>query len=78
MLSKMTTEEAKLLRAEFIRFLTVDSETQDGRRKEFNQAIFMPDYGHPCFYRTDLYMVLEKFDRAISSIVCRKSADIEG
>ena len=52
------------LRAEFIRWLTEDSETNDGRRKEFNQAIFDPETGHAVWSATDLYMVLQKFDRA--------------
>ena len=51
------------LRERFLYYLTVDSETQDRRRKDFNQAIFMEN-GHPCFTRTDLDMVMEKFDRA--------------
>jgi len=31
----------KLLRDLFLKYLTVDSETQDGRCKDFNQAIFI-------------------------------------
>lgn len=52
------------LRAEFLRLLTEDSETKDARRKEFNQAIFDPDTGYAIWQATDLYMVLQKFDRA--------------
>ena len=57
------------LRRLFLKYLTVDSETQDARRKEFNQAIFMPDDGTfhagcQVFTNTDLDMVMEKFDKA--------------
>jgi hypothetical protein len=41
----MTPEE---LRAEFVRLLTVDSETRDRRRKDFNQAVFFPPNDPPC------------------------------
>ena len=50
----------------FFKYLTEDSETQDARRKEFNQAIFDKDEGWQVFNGTDLEMVLEKFDRAVS------------
>jgi hypothetical protein len=58
------------LRELFIKYLTVDSETQDARRKEFNQAIFIdPDDklfgGREVFCGTTLDMVMAKFDKAI-------------
>lgn len=54
-----------LLRAEFLRLLTVDSETKDRRRREYNQAIFDADEGWAVFNGTDLDMVMQKFDRAV-------------
>ena len=53
------------LRELFVKYLTQDSATQDARRREFNQAIFDAEAGWAVFCRTDLDMVLEKFDRAI-------------
>ena len=58
------------LRELFIKYLTQDSQTQDMRRKEFNQAIFIDPSdklfgGHQCFNGTNLDMVLEKFDKAV-------------
>lgn len=43
------------------------------RRKDFNQAIFLPysdDYfsGKQVFNGTDLEMVMEKFDKAVSEL----------
>jgi len=52
------------LREFFMQRLTVDSNTEDRRRKEFNQAIFSGETGYACFNGTDLDMVLEKFDLA--------------
>lgn len=54
------------LRAEFLRLLTVDSETQDRRRREYNQAIFDPT-GYAIWSSTDLDMVMEKFDKAVKN-----------
>jgi len=48
----------------FIQRLTVDSNTEDRRKKEFNQAIFSEETGSSCFNRMELDMVLEKFDLA--------------
>lgn len=65
-------EFVRKLRAEFVRLLTVDSETTDARRREYNQAIFMPaeDMGGIAIWtRTDLSMVMEKFDKA--SVIVR-------
>jgi len=58
------------LRKLFLKYLTVDSNLQDARRKEFNQAIFIAPSdkvlsGHQVFCNTDLDMVLEKFDKAV-------------
>ena len=62
--------DAQRLRELFIKYLTQDSQTQDARRKEFNQAIFINPSskffgGHQVFDGTDLDMVLEKFDKAV-------------
>ena len=72
-------EEIGELRILFIKHLTVDSETQDARRKEYNQAIFInPDDelfgGAQIFCNTDLDMVLEKFDKATKEILRRHHA----
>lgn len=58
------------LRAEFIRLLTEDSETNDARRREFNQAIFWSesDGGRCIWTSVDLDMVLEKFDKAVKGL----------
>jgi hypothetical protein len=53
------------LRELFLKYLTVDSETHDARRKEFNRAIFDAREGWQVFNGTDLDMVMEKFDKAI-------------
>ena len=53
------------LREFFLKYLTEDSETQDARRKDFNQAIFNAKEGWAVFHGTDLDMVMEKFDRAV-------------
>lgn len=58
------------LRELFLGYLTKDSESQDARRKEFNQAIFIdPDDemfgGGQVFNGTDLDMVMDKFDKAV-------------
>lgn len=56
------------LRAFFFHYLTVDSKTQDARRKEFNQAIFDVKEGWAIFSNTDLDMVMEKFEKAVKSL----------
>jgi len=66
-------EIVKELRRLFIKYLTQDSETNDARRKEFNQAIFIdpednPFGGHQVFSNTDLDMVMEKFDKAVKEM----------
>ena len=58
------------LRQLFLKYLTEDSETQDARRKEFNQAIFDREEGWAVFNGTDLDMVMEKFDKAVKEVNC--------
>ena len=53
------------LRQLFLKYLTIDSETKDARRREFNQAIFDAEEGWAVFNETDLDMVMEKFDKAV-------------
>jgi hypothetical protein len=57
-----------LLKELFLKYLTEDNETEDMRRKEFNQAIFDKEEGWACFNDTDLYMVLDKFDMAVKEL----------
>lgn len=38
----MTPEDMAAFRAMFVEMLTTDSETKDRRRKDFNQALFLP------------------------------------
>ncbi len=59
-------ETLKVVKQLFLGYLTVDSETQDRRRRDFNQAIFGGKEGHAIFNGTDLGMVMEKFDKALS------------
>ena len=57
------------LRELFIKRMTVDSDHNDHRRKDFNQAIFCyDDYTHEhkqCFCDTNMEMVLQCFDDAV-------------
>ena len=66
----VTGEERALLREEFLRLLTVDSQTQDRRRRDYNQAIFAPEEagGWAVFNGTDLHMVMRAFDRAVKNL----------
>jgi hypothetical protein len=57
-----------LLRELFKKYLTEDSETKDMGRTEFNQAIFDKEEGWGCFVKTDLYIVLDKFDMAVKEL----------
>ncbi len=57
-----TTEE---LRSLFLKYLTIDSQTHDARRRDFNQAIFNREKGWAIFHGTDLDMVMEKYDKAV-------------
>lgn len=74
--ARLQAAEAKLVleeflndfREEFLKALTEDSETQDRRRKDFNQAIFDGERGFACFNGTDLSMVMEKFDKAVKNL----------
>ena len=58
----------KELRTLFLKYLTIDSETQDRRRKNFNQAIFDAKKGWAVFNGTGLDMVMEKFDAATEEL----------
>jgi hypothetical protein len=60
--------EIDVIRREFFRLLTEDSETTDARRKEFNQAIFNAEKGWACFNNTSLDMVMDKFEMAVKNI----------
>lgn len=62
------SDEIESLRAEFLRLLTQDGGTTDRRRKDYNQAIFDPDSGYAVWSGTDLYMVMERFDRAVKNL----------
>ena len=56
------------LRSLFIKRMTEDSETQDRRRKDYNQAIFgYQDDGttYQAWVTIDMDMVLECFDNAV-------------
>ena len=54
----LSEADLKRLRVLFLKYLTVDSETNDARSEEFNLAVF------DVFDGTDLDMVMEKFDKA--------------
>lgn len=60
-------EDTRRLRDEFVRLLTTDSETNDMRRREFNQALFMAD-GEQVWTKVTLSMVLEKYDKAVRAL----------
>ena len=64
----MDKHERERIRKTFIHYLTFDSETHDARRKEFNQAIFDAKEGWAVFNRTDLDMVMEKFDKTLQEL----------
>lgn len=64
-------EDYERLRNLFIKRMTEDSDTQDRRRKDFNQAIFgFNDDGstYECFCKTDMDMVLRCFDDAVDDL----------
>lgn len=64
-------ENYERLRKRFIKRMTEDSNTQDRRRKDFNQAIFgFNEDGstYQCFCETDMGMVLQCFDDAIDDL----------
>lgn len=61
------------LRDEFVRLLTVDSPHDNTRRRDFNEAVFMPMdgqtwSGHAIWTQTTLDMVLDKFDKAVKNL----------
>jgi hypothetical protein len=56
------------LREEFLRLLTVDSESRDRRRKGYNQAIFDAERGYAIWNGTSLDMVMDKFDQAVRNL----------
>jgi hypothetical protein len=56
------------LRELFLKYLTVDSKTQDRRRRGYNQAIFDAKEGWAVFNGTDLDMVMEKYDKAVKEL----------
>jgi len=60
--------DPQVLREEFLRLLTEDSETKDMRRREYNQAIFDADKGYAIFNGTDQDMVMHKFDKAMKEV----------
>lgn len=53
------------LRKLFLKYLTEDSETQDARRKDFNEAIFDKDDGFQIYTFVELSDVMDKFDKAV-------------
>lgn len=65
---KETIEDIREL---FIKRMTVDSDHNDRRRKDYNQAIFHYDEyradgtTYPVFFGTDMDMVLQCFDDAV-------------
>lgn len=56
------------LRKEFVKLLTVDSDTGDARRRDFNQAIFDAERGFAVWNNTDLGMILGKYDQAVKNM----------
>lgn len=58
------------LRDEFLRLLTTDGDTNDRRRKTYNQAIFATgdEGGYPVFTGTNLFMVMHTFDKAVKNM----------
>lgn len=55
------------LRSEFIRLLTTDSPHHDRRRRDFNEAVFMPG-GTAVWTQTTLGMITSAFDRAAATL----------
>lgn len=58
--------DAEDLRAEFLKFLTVDINHYFLAKR--NQALFDPKDGFAVFTGTSLDMVMDKFDRAVESL----------
>jgi hypothetical protein len=63
---------ADRLREEFVRLLTEDSETNDRRRKEYNQALFDPETGREIWTSLNLDMIMHTFDRAVKNVAPRR------
>ena len=65
-IAKSTLAEFREL---FVKRMTVDSDHNDRRRKDYNQAIFFyDDYTHEhkaCFDGTNMEMILQCFDNAV-------------
>lgn len=64
------------LRTEFLRLLTQDSATHDRKRRDYNQALFDEKEGWAVWDRTDLSMVMEKFDKAVRRVEPRTEAGL--
>lgn len=69
----------------FIKRMTVDSETTDRRRKDYNQAIFFwfndekvktPETAIPCYQPMTMDMILDCFDNAVKDYR-RSFCDVE-
>lgn len=59
------------LRELFIKRMTVDSESQDNRRRDYNQAIFglrADGSSYPMWNYIDIDMVLQCFDNAVQDL----------
>lgn len=58
------------LRDEFLKLLTVDSDTADIRHRDYNRALFATadDGGYSIPNRVTLNMILRKFDRAVEEV----------
>lgn len=65
MKSKLEQKVDKGFRLIFLKYLTEDSETNDARRKDFNQAIFDKDEGWAVWSETTLNMVMNAYDAAV-------------
>jgi len=71
-MSEKTMISVTKLKLEFLRLLTKDSLHHDMRRKDFNQAIFNEEEGWAIFNGTDLEMVMEKFNKAVTNLIREK------
>lgn len=58
------------VREEFIKLLTVDSETLDARRRDFNVSLFAPreEGGHQRWTALYIEDITEKFDKAVKNV----------
>lgn len=64
-------ERVDALRELFIKRMTVDSESQDKRRRDYNQAIFglkADGSSYPIWNYIDIDMVLQCFDNAVKDL----------